>query len=123
MTQGHVAAIRAARIPATSWLCARRVTSASTATVTVATPFAAAAPPGRTEIYLILDNGVATDNTANMKRLVAFHGDAKKKTFYLKRLARHRAAGRLVQVGCTLESYEHSRYPVELGIPEREGQP
>lgn len=59
----------------------------------------------------------------------AFHNDPKIKQKYLNRVAAHRAADKLVQgltwddgkgcaIGCTLEAYDHSRYPTELGIPE-----
>ena len=59
----------------------------------------------------------------------AFHNDPAIKEKYLKRVREHAAAGRLIQgtgwrnlcrcaVGCTLEAYDHSRYPIELGIPE-----
>ncbi len=60
--------------------------------------------------------------------MLAFHGDPAVKAKYLSRVAAHRAADQLIQgtgwngrrgcaVGCTLESYNHSRYPIELGIP------
>lgn len=59
----------------------------------------------------------------------AFHGSEEIKKKYLERVAMHRAADALVQgqgwedgkgcaVGCTLEDYNHSLYPIELGIPE-----
>ena len=61
--------------------------------------------------------------------MIAFHGDPATKEKYIARVRAHREADRLVQgeiwdgdkgcaVGCTLESYEHERYPVELGVPE-----
>ena len=67
-----------------------------------------------------------------MTTLLAFHGKRIVKSFYLKRLRKHREANHLTQgvgwesngktrgcgIGCTLEAYEHKRYPVELGIPE-----
>jgi hypothetical protein len=60
--------------------------------------------------------------------LRAFHGDQAVKDKYLVRVRAHREADELVQrigfdggkgcaVGCTLDAYDHSRYPVELGIP------
>ena len=59
----------------------------------------------------------------------AFHNDPSVKEKYLSRVAAHAAADRLIQgtgwngskgcaVGCTLEAYDHSRYPIELGLPE-----
>lgn len=66
--------------------------------------------------------------TTATKTLVAFHGDKKIKAKYLGRVRAHAKADRLIQgqgweggkgcaVGCTLEAYDHSRYPAELGIP------
>jgi len=63
-----------------------------------------------------------------MSTLRAFHGDPAVKQKYLDRVAAHAAADRLVQgtgwdhgrgcaIGCTLEAYDHARYPVELGLP------
>jgi len=62
--------------------------------------------------------------------MLAYHGDPKIKAKYLRRVRAHARADRLIQgtgwdtesrrgcaVGCTLESYDHSRYPVELGVP------
>lgn len=60
--------------------------------------------------------------------MLAYHGDPEIKQLYLARVAAHRAADQLVQgtgwaggkgcaVGCTLEVYDHARYPIELGIP------
>ena len=64
--------------------------------------------------------------------LRAFHGDPAIKAKYQARLAEHRRLEHLTQgigwesskdgtkgcaVGCTLEVYDHSRYPVELGLP------
>lgn len=60
--------------------------------------------------------------------LRAYHGDPAIKARYLARVRAHRMADKLIQgtgwaygkgcaVGCTLESYEHGRYPIELGIP------
>ena len=59
----------------------------------------------------------------------AFHNDPAVKAKYQSRLAAHRAAEELVQgtgfdggkgcaVGCTLNNYDHARYPIELGLPE-----
>ena len=61
--------------------------------------------------------------------MIAFHGDPATKEKYIARVRAHREADRLVQgftwesgkgcaVGCTLEAYEHERYPSELGVPE-----
>ena len=60
----------------------------------------------------------------------AFHGDPAIKAKYVNRLMQHRVAERLIQgtgwdlkrgkgcaVGCTLENYDHDRYPLELGLP------
>ena len=63
-----------------------------------------------------------------MTQLLAYHNDPDIKSKYLERVRRHRAADELIQgtgwsdgkgcaVGCTLEAYDHSRYPIELGIP------
>lgn len=60
--------------------------------------------------------------------MLSFHGDPAIKEKYLARVAAHRAADSLVQglpwsgtkgcaIGCTLEAYDHSRYPIELGVP------
>lgn len=59
----------------------------------------------------------------------AFHNDVAVKRKYLKRIRSHMKLDTLIRgkgwdgskgcaVGCTLENYDHSRYPVELGIPE-----
>ncbi len=59
----------------------------------------------------------------------SFHGKQSVKDKYLSRVIAHQQADRLIRgtgwedgkgcaVGCTLENYDHSRYPVELGIPE-----
>ena len=61
--------------------------------------------------------------------LQAFHGQAAIKEKYVNRIRAHMAADTLIRgvgwedgkgcaVGCTLETYDHSRYPVELGVPE-----
>ena len=60
--------------------------------------------------------------------MLAFHNDPKLKAKYLARVRKHRKADRIIQgtgweygrgcaVGCTLEAYDHNRYPIELGIP------
>ena len=59
----------------------------------------------------------------------AFHNDQSIKDKYVKRVIAHQASDNLIRgtgwangrgcaVGCTLENYDHSRYPIELGIPE-----
>lgn len=63
----------------------------------------------------------------------AFHNDPAIKAKYQARLAEHRRLGQLAQgigfviagglikgcaVGCTLDNYDHTRYPIELGLPE-----
>lgn len=61
--------------------------------------------------------------------MLSFHNDIKVKKKYLERVRRHSKLGNIVQnrrwkdgkggaVGCTLENYDHSRYPIELGLPE-----
>ena len=70
---------------------------------------------------------MATVETATLR---AFHGDPKVKRKYLARVRRHRKADQLIQgqgwvpethkgcaVGCTLDAYDHDRYPIELGLP------
>src|SRR6185312_11290898 len=63
------------------------------------------------------------------KPLRAFHGDQAIKDKYLARVRAHRAADAITQgigwekgkgcaIGCTLEAYDHSLYPIELGLPE-----
>jgi hypothetical protein len=60
----------------------------------------------------------------------AFHDDSEIKAKYLARVRSHRAADELIHgkgwdghrgcaIGCTLDGYDHSRYPIELGIPEQ----
>ena len=60
----------------------------------------------------------------------AFHGNSEIKAKYLARVRAHRAADELIRgegwdghrgcaIGCTLDGYDHSRYPIELGIPEQ----
>lgn len=59
----------------------------------------------------------------------AFHNDPAIKAKYLARVDGHTKADNLIRgigwngfrgcaVGCTLEDYDHARYPIELGIPE-----
>ena len=58
-----------------------------------------------------------------------YHNDPFIKSKYIARVKAHRLADELIQgtgwengkgcaVGCTLESYDHSRYPIELGVVE-----
>jgi len=65
----------------------------------------------------------------NAQVLRAYHGDPAIKAKYLDRVRAHAAADALTQgvgwkngkgcaIGCTLEAYDHSRYPIELGLPE-----
>jgi len=63
--------------------------------------------------------------------MLSYHNDPAVKELYQRRFATHFAANRVVQrevfdsesspgcfISCTLHSYEHSRFPVELGWPE-----
>lgn len=61
--------------------------------------------------------------------MLAFHNDPAIKAKYLARVEGHIKADNLIRgtgwdgfrgcaVGCTLENYDHSQYPIELGIPE-----
>ncbi len=61
--------------------------------------------------------------------MIAFHGKQEIKDKYISRVRAHREADHLIRgkgwengrgcaVGCTLEAYDHARYPIELGIPE-----
>lgn len=63
------------------------------------------------------------------KLMLSFHNDPKVKEKYLNRVKKNRELYNIIQgigwkngkgcaVGCTLESYDHSRYPIELGLPE-----
>jgi len=63
------------------------------------------------------------------RRLRAFHGEPALKIDRIARVDAHIAADELVRgatgddgkgcaVWCTLDAYDHSRYPIELGIPE-----
>ena len=58
-----------------------------------------------------------------------FHGKQSVKDKYISRVKAHAKADRIIQgkgwengkgcaVGCTLEDYKHSQYPIELGVPE-----
>jgi len=67
-----------------------------------------------------------------MNTLLTFHNDPAIKAKYLARVLAHAKANEIVQgtgfikngkvracaVGCTLDVYDHSRYPGELGLPE-----
>lgn len=70
-----------------------------------------------------------SDTTDAVATLRAYHGDAAVKALYVERFAQHRAADAVIQgqgyeggrgcfVGCTLQDYDHSRFPEELGWPE-----
>ena len=61
--------------------------------------------------------------------MLSFHNDIEVKNKYIDRIKNHMMMDNIIQgtgwqngkgcaVGCTLESYDHSRYPVELGLPE-----
>jgi hypothetical protein len=61
--------------------------------------------------------------------MLSFHNDQAVKDKYVNRVIAHQKADNLIRgtgwnngkgcaVGCTLESYDHSQYPIELGIPE-----
>lgn len=61
--------------------------------------------------------------------MLSYHNDPAVKAKYIDRVRAHRRADNLIRgtgwdghrgcaVGCTLESYEHSRYPTELEVPE-----
>jgi len=61
--------------------------------------------------------------------MLSFHNDPAVKQKYLTRVRGHEAADNIIRgtgwengkgcaVGCTLENYDHSRYPIELGVPE-----
>ena len=60
--------------------------------------------------------------------LLSYHGDPLVKAKYIARFAAHRSADEVIQgkgfiegrgcfVGCTLDAYDHSRFPSELGWP------
>jgi hypothetical protein len=62
-------------------------------------------------------------------KLRAFHNDPAIKEKYLFRVKAHAAKDHLIKgqgwsngkgcaIGCTLEAYDHTRYPIELGLPE-----
>ena len=61
--------------------------------------------------------------------MLSFHNDENIKQKYLDRVKKHAELDNIIQgtgwyngkgcaVGCTLENYDHSRYPIELGLPE-----
>jgi len=61
--------------------------------------------------------------------MLSFHNDIKVKEKYVNRVKAHAKADNLIQgvgwengkgcaIGCTLESFDHSAYPTELGLPE-----
>jgi hypothetical protein len=61
--------------------------------------------------------------------MLSYHNDPAVKAKYIARFEAHRAADEVIQgtgfnngsgcfVGCTLDNYDHSRFPVELGWPE-----
>jgi len=61
--------------------------------------------------------------------MLSFHNDNAIKQKYLSRVIAHRKSDNIIQeigwengrgcaVGCTLENYDHSKYPIELGLPE-----
>ena len=61
--------------------------------------------------------------------MLSYHNDAAIKAIYVERFAQHRAADAVIQgqgyengrgcfVGCTLQAYNHSQFPLELGWPE-----
>ncbi len=66
-----------------------------------------------------------------MTTLLAYHNDPAIKRKYVRRVEAHRKADELTQgvgwesngvtrgcaVGCTFDAYEHSRGPVEIGVP------
>src|ERR1043165_3004553 len=61
--------------------------------------------------------------------MLSYHNDPNIKALYTERFAQHRAADEVIQgqgfdkgrgcfIGCTLNAYDHSRFPIELGWPE-----
>jgi hypothetical protein len=61
--------------------------------------------------------------------MLSYHNDPAVKAKYVARFAEHRRLDQVIQglgfdngrgcfVGCTLDGYDHSRFPVELGWPE-----
>src|SRR5579863_1438147 len=65
----------------------------------------------------------------SMETLLSYHNDPAVKLKYQARFAAHRAADEVIQgagfrngrgcfVGCTLDAYDHARFPIELGWPE-----
>jgi hypothetical protein len=64
-----------------------------------------------------------------MNMMLAFHNDPAIKAKYVARFEAHRKADQVIQgqgfengrgcfVGCTLDAYDHARFPLELGWPE-----
>jgi len=66
-----------------------------------------------------------------IKKLLSFHGKTEVKEKYVQRVLQHKKLDEITQgigfdkttnkgcaIGCTLDNYDHSRYPIELGIPE-----
>ena len=64
-----------------------------------------------------------------MNKLKAYHNDKSIKDKYVKRVTWHFEQDNIIRnigwdggkgcaIGCTLEKYDHSQYPIELGIPE-----
>jgi hypothetical protein len=74
----------------------------------------------------------ATKTKRKAKTMLAYHGDSKIKARYVRRMEGHRKADELVQgctwesnghqrgcaVGCCFHNYDHSRGPIEIGVPE-----
>jgi hypothetical protein len=61
-------------------------------------------------------------------KMLSFHNDISIKEKYVNRVIKHRELDNIIKgigwlngkgcaVGCTLENYNHDRYPIELGIP------
>ena len=61
--------------------------------------------------------------------MLSYHNDPAIKQKYIARFAEHRGADEVIQgigfdngrgclIGCTLDHYDHSRFPIELGWPE-----
>lgn len=61
--------------------------------------------------------------------MLSYHNDQAVKEKYVARFAKHREMDQVIQgtgfdndrgcfVGCTLDAYNHSRFPIELGWPE-----
>src|SRR6185437_15188822 len=89
-------------------------------------PARAAAPRRQAGVRAAGRRGAGVMTTQPLR---AFHGDQAIKDKYLARIRAHAAADAITQgigwengkgcaIGCTLEAYDHSRYPIELGLPE-----